>query len=120
MNFDEVIGMNEECLICKAPLEYLDTDEWMECELCHKKQSSKTRCTRGHFVCDECHTSGMDEILSICLSSTSKNPIEILEQMMSMPACHMHGPEHHTMVGSALLTAYKNAGGDIDLILFFN
>lgn len=107
--------MNEECLICKAPLEYLDADEWMECELCHKKQSSKTRCTRGHFVCDECHTSGMDEILSICLSSTSKNPIEILEQMMSMSACHMHGPEHHTMVGSALLTAYKNAGGDIDL-----
>lgn len=107
--------MNEECLICKAPLEYLDADEWMECELCHKKQSSKTRCTRGHFVCDECHTSGMDEILSICLSNTSINPIEILEQMMSMPACHMHGPEHHTMVGSALLTAYKNAGGDIDL-----
>ena len=107
--------MNEECLICKAPLEYLDADEWMECELCHKKQSSKTRCTKGHFVCDECHTSGMDEILSICLSCTSANPIEILEQMMSMPACHMHGPEHHTMVGSALLTAYKNAGGDIDL-----
>ncbi len=23
--------MNEECLICKAPLEYLDTDEVMEC-----------------------------------------------------------------------------------------
>ena len=29
--------MNEECLICKAPLEDLDADEWMECELCHKK-----------------------------------------------------------------------------------
>ena len=27
----------------------------------------------------------------------------------------MHGPEHHVMVGAALLTAYKNAGGDIDL-----
>ena len=27
----------------------------------------------------------------------------------------MHGPEHHIMVGSALLTAYKNAGGKIDL-----
>ncbi len=107
--------MNEECLICKAPLEYLETDEIMECELCHKKQSSKTRCINGHFVCDECHTSGMDEIISICCSSTSKNPVEIMEKMMSMPSCHMHGPEHHTMVGSALLTAYKNAGGDIDL-----
>ncbi len=34
---------------------------------------------------------------------------------MAMPFCHMHGPEHHVMVGSALLTAYKNAGGEIDL-----
>lgn len=34
---------------------------------------------------------------------------------MAAPFCHMHGPEHHVMVGSALLTAYKNAGGDIDL-----
>ena len=32
-----------------------------------------------------------------------------------MPFCHMHGPEHHVMVGAALLTAYRNAGGDIDL-----
>lgn len=113
--FVEVSRMNEECLICKAPLEYLESDEMMECELCHKQQSSKTRCVNGHFVCDECHTSGMDEILSICFDSKSKNPIEILEQMMDMPACHMHGPEHHTMVGSALLTAHRNAGGEIDL-----
>ena len=95
--------MNDECLICKAPLEYLNADEEMECVLCHKKQYSKTRCVNGHFVCDECHTSGMDSIIAI------------LEKMMSMPSCHMHGPEHHTMVGSALLTAYKNAGGEIDL-----
>ncbi len=107
--------MNEECLICKAPLEYIGTDEVMVCELCHKKQNSKTRCLNGHFVCDECHTSGMDEIISICFNSKSVDPIEIIEKMMCMPSCHMHGPEHHTMVGSALLTAYKNAGGDIDL-----
>ena len=35
--------------------------------------------------------------------------------MMEQPFCHMHGPEHHVMVGSALLAAYKNAGGEIDL-----
>ena len=61
--------MKEECLICKAPLEYLETDVVMECEICHKRENSKTRCVNGH----------------------------------------------HVMVGSALLTAYKNAGGDIDL-----
>ena len=28
----------------------------------------------------------------------------------------MHGPEHHTLAGAALLTAYHNAGGNIELI----
>ena len=56
----------------------------------------------------------MDAIIEICLSETSKNPIEIIRRMMAPPFCHMHGPENHVMVGSALLTAYKNAGGEID------
>lgn len=107
--------MNVECLVCKSPLEYLTSDEVMECVLCHKKYRSKTKCVSGHFVCDECHKSGVDEIVSVCMQTNSKNPIEILEKMMSMPSCHMHGPEHHTMVGAALLTAYRNSGGDVDL-----
>jgi hypothetical protein len=49
------------------------------------------------------------------MNETSKDPIAIIVKMMAMPFCHMHGPEHHVMVGSALLTAYENAGGDIDL-----
>ncbi len=107
--------MKEECLICKAPLEYLETDEVMECAICHKKETSKTRCTKGHYVCNECHTDGMDAIIGLCLKESSKNPVEIIRKMMDQPFCHMHGPEHHVMVGSALLTAYKNAGGDINL-----
>ena len=106
---------NEECLICKAPLEYLETGELMECAICHKKEISKTRCINGHYVCNECHTEGMDAIIGVCLEETSKDPVEILEKMMSMDFCHMHGPEHHVMVGASLLTAYRNAGGDIDL-----
>ena len=107
--------MKEECLICKAPLEYLDSDVLMECEICHKKENSKTRCVNGHYVCNECHTKGLDSIIGLCMAETSKDPIAILEKMMDLPFCHMHGPEHHVMVGSALLTAYKNAGGDLDL-----
>lgn len=107
--------MKEECLICKAPLEYLETDEVMECAICHKKEKSKTRCTKGHYVCNECHTDGMDAIIGLCLKESSKDPVEIIRKMMDQPFCHMHGPEHHVMVGSALLTAYKNAGGDINL-----
>jgi len=33
--------MQEECLICKAPLEYLQEDVLMECAICHKKENSK-------------------------------------------------------------------------------
>ena len=107
--------MNEECLICKAPLVYLEKDELMECAICHKTESSKTRCVNGHYVCNECHTKGLDTIISLCLREQSANPLEIIEKMMQQPFCHMHGPEHHVMVGAALLTAYKNAGGDIEL-----
>ncbi len=107
--------MKDECLICKAPLEYLNEDVLMECAICHKKEMSKTRCVKGHYVCNECHTQGMDSIFGVCLAETSKNPIGILRKLMALPFCHMHGPEHHVMVGAALLTAYKNAGGEIDL-----
>ena len=107
--------MREECLICKAPLEYLETGVLMECAICHKTENSKTRCVNGHYVCDECHTKGADAIISVCMDEKSKNPIDIFEKLMSMEFCHMHGPEHHIMVGSALLTAFKNAGGNIDL-----
>ena len=107
--------MKDECLICGAPLEYLENDVMMECAVCHKKENSKTACVNGHYVCNDCHTQGLDSIIAVCLRERSKNPIEIIQKMMALPFCHMHGPEHHVMVGAALLTAYKNAGGDIDL-----
>lgn len=107
--------MKDECLICGAPLEYLENDVLMECAVCHKKENSKTACVNGHYVCNDCHTQGLDSIIAVCLRERSKNPIEIIQKMMDLPFCHMHGPEHHVMVGAALLTAYKNAGGDIDL-----
>lgn len=106
---------NEECLICKEPLVYLDVAEPMECELCKKTELSNCRCVNGHYVCSECHMSGMDTFLGVCLQETSKNPIEILHKLMRLPFCHMHGPEHHVLVGASLLTAFKNAGGDVDL-----
>ncbi len=108
--------MKEECLICGAPLAYSENDRLMECAVCHRKENSKTACKNGHYVCNGCHTQGMDSLIGVCLAEPSKDPIEIVRKLMELPFCHMHGPEHHVMVGSALLTAYKNAGGDIDLV----
>ena len=107
--------MNGECLICKAPLVYVKNGSEMECAICRRKERSKTRCIHGHYVCDRCHMEGLDTILGLCLESDSKDPAAIIRRMMALPFCHMHGPEHHVMVGAALLTAYKNAGGQIEL-----
>ncbi len=107
--------MHDECLICGAPLRYSENDSEMECALCHKKENSKTACINGHYVCNDCHTRGIDAIIGVCINEDSKKPIKILQKLMSLPFCHIHGPEHHIMVGASLLTAYKNAGGNIDL-----
>ncbi|MDD6089031.1 MAG: DUF5714 domain-containing protein [Desulfovibrionaceae bacterium] len=106
---------HEGCLICGADLEYLPHGESMECCLCHKTILSTARCLNGHFICDDCHIQDIDDVLRICLAEKSDNPVEILEKLMALPSCHMHGPEHHIFVGAALLTAYANAGGRIDL-----
>ncbi|WP_099203651.1 DUF5714 domain-containing protein [Miniphocaeibacter massiliensis] len=107
--------MSEECLICGKPLEYLNETEEMKCGICGNKFPSTAKCLDGHFVCDSCHNEGAKLIKLVCLELESKNPIEIANNLMSKIFINMHGPEHHVLVGAALLTAYKNAGGDIDL-----
>ena len=56
-----------------------------------------------------------NSITALCLSEKSKNPIEILRNLTVSLNCPIHNPMHHILVGSALLVAFKNAGGDIDL-----
>lgn len=87
----------------------------MECVLCKKTELSKACCVNGHYVCNDCHMNGLTGIISVCLNQRSVNPLDILNKLMCMDFCDMHGPEHHTLVGASLLVAYFNAGGDIDL-----
>ena len=54
-------------------------------------------------------------IIELCLQEKSKNPIEIFHNIAKMDFIRIHGPEHHVLDGAALLTAYYNAGGQIDL-----
>ena len=57
----------------------------------------------------------INSVISICIEEKSKDPIYILKRLMSEPFCRMHGPEHHTLVGFALLCAYKNSDGRLEL-----
>lgn len=107
----------EACLICKEPLEYLNHAVEMECAFCHGKFPSNARCIHGHYICDECHAKqGIQVIREVCLNSDSKNPIALAQEIMKNPYIHMHGPEHHILVGAVLLTTVKNTRTNVDLV----
>lgn len=100
------------CLVCGRPIVYYDKAIKMECIMCHKTFESHASCEEGHYVCDECHAEkGIQIIMEGCRKSTSRNPIQIMQNLMEDPYIYMHGPEHHVMAGAALLTAYFNSGG---------
>lgn len=108
--------MKSGCMICGKPLVYLETSKELECYYCHKKGLANATCEDGHFVCNECHAAqGIKSIIDFADTTRSKNPIEIARQMMENPFIHMHGNEHHVLVGAALLIAFHNAGGEVDL-----
>lgn len=46
----------------------------------------------------------------------SKNPIIIVKNIMHEDYINIHGPEHHFLDGASFLVAFKNAGGDINLL----
>ena len=104
------------CLVCGEPLDYFEEGREVSCHICGKKETGHSVCTAGHYVCDVCHREGgVDHVMEYCSSADSKNPVEMAMAMMDDKSIFPNGPEHHTLVGAALLAAYKNAGGDLDL-----
>ena len=55
------------------------------------------------------------KIVEACLGETSRNPVEIFNNIANKEFVRIHGPEHHVLDGAALLTAFYNAGGRINL-----
>mgnify|MGYP001863936823 FL=1 len=111
-------GKRGGCLICGKPLVYYETGKRMKCSICGKEEESEASCEDGHFVCDECHSKrGIQVIEEGCRKTESRNPIAIMQELMENPYIYMHGPEHHVMVGAAILTACKNSGVDMDFDL---
>ena len=105
----------EACLICGEPLVYYETAREMTCVYCGRSFPSNAACEAGHFVCDACHSrKAVENILAYCGTCESRDPIAIDRALMADPFVHMHGPEHHVLVGAALLTAWHNSGGQGD------
>ena len=100
------------CLVCGEPLVYWEEAQEVTCVFCGKKEFGHSICEAGHYVCDTCHRSqGVDYIMGLCSDSTSTDPVAIMTEAMNDKSIYPNGPEHHTLVGASLITAYANAGG---------
>ena len=109
-------NQNQTCFVCGFPLEYLDKEEEMTCSICKKTFLSNVKCAMGHYVCDKCYAApSLSIVRSVCLHTDSKDPFAIVNKIMDSETIPVNGPEHHIITGAALLTAYKNAGGKLDL-----
>ena len=105
----------ENCMICGNDLVYFETVREQRCFICGAKGNANASCKCGHYVCDACHAEkGLLFIARHTSESRSRNPVTIAMEMMENSSINMHGPEHHYLVAAALLTAYKNSGGQID------
>lgn len=61
----------------------------------------------------------MENIYSLikkeCLQAATTDPIALIVSVMQKDYINIHGPEHHILDGSCLLTALHNAGVEFDL-----
>ena len=54
-------------------------------------------------------------IIAACMEISGTNPYEIFHTIAQKDYVRIHGPEHHVLDGACILTAFRNAGGNIDL-----
>ena len=54
-------------------------------------------------------------IIAECMNNSSTDPYEIFHAIAQKDYVNIHGPEHHVLDGACILTAFHNAGGNIDL-----
>jgi len=104
------LASTTNCGVCGKPLVYATESVTKVCSLCGKQEDTLIYCPAGHYICDTCHSKAALDVLKQILSGTREtNPLIILEQVMAHPSVPMHGPEHHVMVPSVLVTAVRNA-----------
>jgi len=56
-------------------------------------------------------------IIEDCLKEKVTDPVRIFRNLANKEYIRIHGPEHHILDGASVLTAFYNAGGNIDLRL---
>lgn len=99
----------DKCEICGSNLKYLETEVNYECNFCGEIKKTRIICSKGHYICDICHSKdAIDIIKDFCKKTNLKDPFEIADEIMRHPNFNMYGPEHHILVPVSILTSLKN------------
>ncbi|HEX3044387.1 MAG TPA: DUF5714 domain-containing protein [Bacillota bacterium] len=100
---------NTGCIVCGAPLIYQSQPVKAKCEICRHDYETDVACSKGHYVCDNCHRKDiLSRVEEICLETTLTDPVELAQIIFALPALKMHGPEYHSIVPAIIVTAYGN------------
>jgi hypothetical protein len=105
-NDEHVFG----CMVCGAEVLYTSEQAFRaECYYCGKVDMTHAFCLEGHYVCNECHSKDVLELLEIiCTDSDLTDPVELALCIFELRILHMHGPEYHSIVPAVLVAAYGN------------
>lgn len=101
------------CNFCGTALKLLPNAIGARCMICGERGRTRTWCTQGHFVCDDCRGGELWAMVErLAGREYATDPVEILIQMRESQDFPMHGPEHHPLVAAAFLIAYHNRHGE--------
>ncbi|NQS76341.1 MAG: hypothetical protein HQP61_07890 [Peptococcaceae bacterium] len=104
------------CMVCGQEL-FCTPDKPLRatCFYCRQEKVTHVFCLAGHYVCDQCHSKDILDIVELkCNESELTDPLELLLDIFALPTLHMHGPEYHSIVPAVLVTAYGNSVGKKD------
>lgn len=101
------------CKFCGTALKLLPNAVGTRCLVCGERGRTRTWCTQGHFVCEDCRGNELWALVEGLLGQEcSSDPVEIFVRMRASHDFPMHGPEHHPLVAAAFLSAYHSLHGE--------
>ncbi|MEG3070277.1 MAG: DUF5714 domain-containing protein [Candidatus Syntrophopropionicum ammoniitolerans] len=82
------------CMVCGQEL-FCTPDKPLRatCFYCRQEKVTHVFCLAGHYVCDQCHSKDILDIVELkCNESELTDPLELLLDIFALPTLHMHGP----------------------------
>lgn len=113
MTTSEVQSGGGVCGFCGTPLKTLPNAVSARCMICGERGRTRTWCTQGHYVCQQCRGNELLALVEGLLQQAqTDDPVELFIGLRRSRPFPMHGSEHHALVAAAFLVAYHRRHGE--------